>query len=106
VPWHEYCGDAGLILVCPGRLRTDNQKSFVYGVLLIIDGALLIISVVITGFLLPSKVAAKFHYRVVTAHNAALAIANVVTGVARIMQLMRNAACICLGKWPLVFKSF
>jgi hypothetical protein len=69
----------------------------VYGVLLITDGTLLITSVVITGFVLTNKVVAKFHYRVITAHKAALAIATVVTGVARIMELKENAACAFLG---------
>jgi hypothetical protein len=96
VPWHEYCGDTGMLLVCPGRLRTEVRKFLVYGVLLLIAGALLI-SVVITGFLLPSKVATKLHNRVFTAHNSMLATAYVATGVAQIIPNKRNAACTSLG---------
>jgi hypothetical protein len=35
----------------------------------------------------------------VTAHNAALAIALVRAGMARIMELKKNAACVFLGMW-------
>ena len=69
-----------------------------YGALLTIDGTLLITSVVVIGSVLPSKVAANFHYRVLTVHKATLPIAVVVTGVVRIMELKNNAACISLGK--------
>jgi hydrogenase-4 membrane subunit HyfE len=85
-----------MLLVCSGRLRTESRKFLVYGVLLLIAGALLI-SVVITGFLLPNKVATKLHNLVFTAHNSMLATAYVATGVAQIISNKRNAACISLG---------
>jgi hypothetical protein len=69
----------------------------VYGFLLIIAGALLSFSVVVTGFLLPSKIATKLHNRVLTAHNAALATAYVATGVAQILSHVTHMACISLG---------
>jgi cyanate permease len=75
-----------------------RQKSLVYGVLLLMGGALLIVTVVVMGCLLPSNISTKFHNRVVTAHNAALAIAYVVTGVVQIAKFRRNAACISVGK--------
>jgi hypothetical protein len=96
VPWNEYCGDMGMLLVCPGRLRTEGRKFLVYGALLLTAGALLIL-VVITNFLLPSKVATKLHNLVFTAHNSMLATAYVTTGVAQIIPNKSNAACISLG---------
>jgi hypothetical protein len=68
----------------------------VYGALLLAAGALLI-SVVITGFLQPTKVATKLHNLVFTAHNSMLATAYVTTGVAQIIPNISNAACISLG---------
>jgi hypothetical protein len=99
VPWQEYCGDTDLLLVCPGRLITEDRKFLVYGVLLLISGALLLISVIVTGFLLPSQVATNLHNRVLTAHNAGLAAAYMATGVAQIIRHMTNMACISLGMW-------
>jgi hypothetical protein len=98
VPWQEYCGDTDLLLVCPGRLRTEDGKFLVYGVLLLTSAALLLISVLVTGFLLPSQVAPNLHNRVLTAHNAALATAYMATGVAQIVRQMTDVACICLGR--------
>jgi hypothetical protein len=96
VPWQEYCGDAGKLLVCPGRLRTEARKFLVYGALLLTAGALLI-SVVLTGFLLPRKVATKLHNLVFTAHNSTLATAYLTTGVAQIIANKSDAACISFG---------
>jgi hypothetical protein len=97
VPWQEYCGETGLLMACPGRLRTEDWKFLVYGVLLLTSGSLLLITVIVTGFLLPSKVANNLHNRVLTAHNAALATAYVTTGASHIIRHMTDVACIFLG---------
>lgn len=100
MPWQEYCGDTDLLLVCPGRLRTEDRKFFVYGVLLLISGSLLVISVVVTGLLfLPSQAATNLHNRVLTAHNASLAAAYMATGVAQINRDITDVACNSLGMW-------